>query len=409
MDYPVCFYRWIKSIGWPGLLSLLTLSAGFAQGQNGPELPGDRDIIDVMTEVVPRFHPKNRDSLALQHRQTFLWVIPLVGYSPQTGFLAGGTANATYRRPGANFSSAAANISYTQHNQLLFTVLTNLWSSDNRYLFQGDYRIMHYPQSTYGLGMFTNADNPIQTDYEYLRLYQNVLKRVAPSLYVGVGYALDLHWNIEARNSRRELTRISRYPYGINGRSVSSGPSLNLLYDNRANSITPDAGVYANVVLRANPTWLGTTTASSMLLVDFRKYIQPGGPGRNVLALWSYNSLVLTGDPPFLDLPSTGWDTYSNVGRGHIQGRFRGKQFLYTETEYRFAITRDRFLGGVVFANAQTVSEYNRQPYFERVVGAAGLGIRLRMNKVSRANLGVDYGYGFDGSHGLYFNFGEVF
>ena len=48
-------------------------------------------------------------------------------------------------------------------------------------------------------------------------------------------------------------------------------------------------------------------------------------------------------------------------------------------------------------------------PLFTRVAPAAGAGIRLRMNKLSRTNLSIDYGMGIEGSHGLFFNLGEVF
>ena len=68
--------------------------------------------------------------------------------------------------------------------------------------------------------------------------------------------------------------------------------------------------------------------------------------------------LLFKGNPPYLDLPSTGWDSYNNTGRGYVQGRYRGKDLMYLESEYRFGITRNGLFGGVVFANAETVSNY---------------------------------------------------
>jgi hypothetical protein len=109
-------------------------------------------------------------------------------------------------------------------------------------------------------------------------------------------------------------------------------------------------------VLRDNFTWLGSTTGWQSAVVDVRKYFRMSGTGRNVLALWSYNWLILDGKPPFLDLPSTGWDNFNNTGRGFIQGRYRGNIMLYLESEYRFGITRDGLFGAVLFANAETFS-----------------------------------------------------
>jgi hypothetical protein len=46
---------------------------------------------------------------------------------------------------------------------------------------------------------------------------------------------------------------------------------------------------------------------------------------------------------------------------------------------------------------------------FEKVAPAVGGGLRLSLNKASRTNLAIDYGFGMDGSRGLSLNLGEVF
>ncbi len=107
-------------------------------------------------------------------------------------------------------------------------------------------------------------------------------------------------------------------------------------------------------------------------------------------------------------MPSNGWDIYSNSGRGYIQGRFRGQNMLYDEAEYRFKITSNGLLGGVVFANAESVSEYPSNKFVYLDPGE-GFGLRLKMNKYSDVNLCVDYGFGLYGSRGFFFNLGEVF
>jgi hypothetical protein len=168
-------------------------------------------------------------------------------------------------------------------------------------------------------------------------------------------------------------------------------------------------------VFRPNRQALGSTTNTEMLLLEGRAYVHPSRRSANVLAFWSYNALTLKENPPFLDLPSTGWDTSSNLGRGYIQGRFRGKNLLYLESEYRFGLTRSRLLGGVVFANAQAVSEDAQRPdepiakRYDKVAPAVGAGLRVNLNKVSHTNLGIDYARGIQGSSSLSFNVGEVF
>ena len=101
---------------------------------------------------------------------------------------------------------------------------------------------------------------------------------------------------------------------------------------------------------------------------------------RNSLAFWTYDVFNFNNRTPYLLLPSTQSDTYANMGRGYIGGRFRGKDMLYLESEYRYGITSNGFLGGVVFINAQSFTEpvTNR---FEAIAPGWGAGIRIKLNK----------------------------
>jgi len=64
------------------------------------------------------------------------------------------------------------------------------------------------------------------------------------------------------------------------------------------------------------------------------------GNSNNILAFWSYNNLIIKGDPPYLELPFTAGDPYSNTQRGYVQGRFRGRKFISLESEYRYGILK---------------------------------------------------------------------
>jgi len=103
-----------------------------------------------------------------------------------------------------------------------------------------------------------------------------------------------------------------------------------------------------------------------------------------------------------------GWDSYNNTGRGYAQGRFRGKSMVYLESEYRFVLTDNGLLGGVVFGNAESFSEWPSNKFGSLQPGY-GLGIRIKLNKHSSTSLAIDYGFGNDDSKGFYFNLGEVF
>jgi hypothetical protein len=65
-------------------------------------------------------------------------------------------------------------------------------------------------------------------------------------------------------------------------------------------------------------------------------------------------------------------------------------------------------LGGVVFANAQSFSK-DIASQLSVIAPAVGTGLRIKLNKSSKANLCIDYGFGLNGSKGLFLNLGEVF
>jgi hypothetical protein len=65
-------------------------------------------------------------------------------------------------------------------------------------------------------------------------------------------------------------------------------------------------------------------------------------------------------------------------------------------------------LGGVLFANAESFSEQTGNN-FSVISPGYGAGIRVKLNKFSRTNLGLDYGFGANGSGGFFVNLGEVF
>ena len=180
------------------------------------------------------------------------------------------------------------------------------------------------------------------------------------------------------------------------------------MYDGRINSLNPDPSFYANLVLRTNLKALHSDNTYERILLDVRKYLYFPSRSASTLALWVFGAFTVGSDPPYLDLPFTGGDLYEASGRGYIQGRFRGRNFLYQDAEYRFPFTRNRLLGGVLFVNNQLATA----PLSQRLGAFApgfGAGLRLMANKFSRLNIAIDYGFGLHGSQGFFFNFGEFF
>jgi outer membrane protein assembly factor BamA len=244
--------------------------------------------------------------------------------------------------------------------------------------------------------------------YNYLRIHQIAYKSISKYAFLGLGYNLDYHTKIhQERAANLPINDFSTY--GDGPKTTSSGFTLNALIDKRKNSISPQHGEhFANIIYRNNLEQLGSSSNWSSFFLDLRTYVKPSKNSKNLFAFWSYNQFILDGTPPFLDLPSTGWDAYTNFARQYRQGRYVGKSLLYLESEFRFVISKNEFFNGAVFLNGHSVSEQSTNT-FKKFIPGGGLGVRLKINRESNLNLLVSYGIAADGSHGFFFNLGEAF
>jgi hypothetical protein len=368
------------------------------------------DLVDVGRSFLKGHKTTRMDTVAQKSGKLHISALPVAGYTLQTGFAGVVSSNFAFytsEHSQANLSSILTSVTYSQYKQIIFPIQANIWTNGNKYNIQTDWRYLKYPSLTYGLGGNTSSDSGYNIDYGYIRLHQSISRTVAKDLYIGLGYDFDYFWNIQEVDPPPGKTDFQRY--GLTKNEKASGVSLHLLFDDRRNPINPANGTYFSVAYRPNFTFLGSDNNWQSLIVDTREYIRFPSSTHNVLAFWSYDWLTLGGgNPPYLLLPSTGWDAYSNTARGYIQGRYRSKNMLYLESEYRFGITNNGLLGGVVFANTQSFSDPNTGQYHYLQPGWGG-GFRISLNKFSRTNLCVDYGWGLHGSGGFFVNLGEVF
>jgi hypothetical protein len=351
-----------------------------------------------------------KDSIKKKSLGPFYTPVAYPGYALVSGFLIG-VANSlsfyTHRGDGAKISTITMLNMYTQNKQLLNTLKSNIWLNHEKYNLVGDFRYFRYPNFTYGLGSKTNLDDLNNVNYTLIRVYEVIMREVGKNTFVGLGYNLDIHRNISEINTP-QITGTDLQNYGYGESSTSSGLTVNFQFDNRLNSNNPSEGAFANIQVRANTKSLGSDNDWQSATVDLRYYLPFSKKSGNVLAFWTYNAFTLNGNPPYFGLPSTGWDINNTTGRGYVEGRFRGRNWVYFETEYRFNITKRRFLGGVIFSNFSSFSEPVSNK-FEKMNIGYGAGLRIKMNKYANTNLVIDYGFGQGGSRGFSFGLNEVF
>lgn len=386
------------------------------------------------------FHKKVTPTEKINVKNSSLVLLPVIGSSPATGLFigAGGVATFFMGQPSdTRMSSSNLALQYTTKNQFILMLKTTGYTPKNRFFLQSDIRLMFYNQPTYGLGTNapdtssilyqiningynTNGNKGAQPiSYNYIKLHQIVSKTINNSntLFFGGGYHLDHHYSIVdqdldlANHHYTSHYLYSKY-YGFDtSKYALSGLSANFVADTRDNILNTYKGFYANVNLRFNETWLGSTAKSTILWAEFKYFHSLSkNKNRHVLAFWIWANMQLSGHAPYLDLPALGYDSKGFSGRGYAQGRFRGEKMIYSEVEWRFPISKcSEVLGGVVFVNLTTASSKDNHVYlFDYIKPGIGAGIRIMLNKKSRTNLCMDYGIGKK-SNGYYMTAGEVF
>jgi len=366
----------------------------------------ERDLSDVFQSIFTKnYKPAKNDTIG---RKPIISFVPAIGYSLQTEAAATLTGNIVFRdSPDTKISSITTSMGFTQRRQFTLPIVSNIWTTNNSFLFVGDSRFYIYPQSTYGLGSNSDIEDKQHMRYNLLRISEVAYKRVSGNFFLGAGYRMDDHWNISSEPTKDGAA--SGYQvYGATTRSLSSGFSLNALFDSRDISVNASKGFYGAIQYYSAQTWLGSNSNWQSIVIDLRKYYRFPASSDNVIAFWSYDWLVLSGKPPYLDLPSTSWDPYSTTGRGYIQSRFRGAQMVYAEAEYRFKILSNGLIGGVVFVNGESLSAAPGTK-LQSIQPGFGPGLRIKLSKASKTNLDIDYGFGNQGSNGLFLTVGEVF
>ncbi len=371
--------------------------------------PGKDSMVDFVDGIYRILKIKKDRSVGETITTPQFSFIPAVEYSLISKLAA--SFNANYVKPSKYVSTKnstySTELKFTQNKQIISQLLSNIWLKNNKFNINTNWSYLKFPQKDFGLGTANNQlDRFDQIDYSYLKLHQSIVKRIAPNWYIGPGLNIDYRWNIsDSSTLNKPLYGFAQY--GPTRSSNSTGIILDLLYDSRTSIVNPiTSSVYFNLSYRTNLPFLGSNFALQSLTMDARKYIPLYR--KNMLTFWTYNVFTLSGKAPYLDIPYTASDRNSNTGRGFIQGRFRGEKLFFAESEYRFGITENGFIGAVVFANMLSVTEPLKMG-FQQIRTGYGAGIRIKLNKHSNTNVAIDYAFGQGGSQGIFMNLGEVF
>jgi len=408
----------LRSICLSLLVTAAAPSAALAQDQSPAQ--ATLDVGDLWRDLRHRDQTPQTEPAAAPQKESrrFLVVAPTIGSKPTTGFTGGLNGNMAFFRGDpktTRISTLTGGVRVSQKKQVLSGFRLSMFTADDRWYVQGDHRLQWTSQNTYGLGADTLKAGAENVKYDGLKIYETVYRHVARGLFVGGGINFSSHSN--ARPNDGVLSTWDQSAYVVYNeqhgfavdRQSSGGSTVGLLYDTRDNGINPQHGWLASAAYRSfYKGFLGGDTSWQELYLDVRTYRKLTADGRHKLAFWGMSDLVTGGTAPYLDLPTTGGDGRS--ARGYGEGRYRGNHLAYGEIEYRGTLTSNGLLGFVAFANTTTIDNAAAgQKLFDTWAPAAGMGLRVLLNKRSRTNLATDYAWGKDGARGFYLGIQEAF
>ncbi|ACU04627.1 BamA/TamA family outer membrane protein [Pedobacter heparinus] len=421
---------------WIPILALLVgMPWGYAQAQTIDSLRTDPikrdssytqyDIGDLFNSI---FHPKRKSTNPA--KKSAVTIIPNFAYNPSIGAQIGIKAVAGKilgKDPHTLMSIAATSASITTKGIIYFYLNHNVYTPGNKWNLQGSLVAAKTVLPDFGLGIGKAAtgseadmilSNPGRKPYvlhaEYYNFREKIYKQVQPNLFLGAGVSFEIRRKIEDRaNTSNALTPYNIYSdkYGFNrDHYQSNGLLFNLQYTTRDNQNRAYKGIYVDAGIRLNQTWMGSSKSAMQITTDFRKYwsLSSSNP-EHVIAFWNWGSYLINGALPYLELPGTGRDTYFRSGRGYTVTYFKGPQYFYSELEYRFPITRNKFISGVAFGNIQTANDDLGTALFQEWQPGGGAGLRVLFNKATRTNLCLDYAFGKYGSKGFFLGLTEAF
>src|SRR6185295_5954450 len=162
-------------------------------------LAPQKDMIDLLNKL-SKADQKQIDSSRMKKKFQFS-LIPVAGSAAGGGRAVATAFNAAFytgHESTTSLSTITFSPWFTFDGKFVLPFRSLVWLPNDVLLSKGDTRFMVYPQYTWGLGGNTHPDEKVLLEYNYLRFYHSLLKKVGKKTFFGAGYALDYHFNVRS-------------------------------------------------------------------------------------------------------------------------------------------------------------------------------------------------------------------
>jgi len=347
------------------------------------------------------------------------------GYTPDFGFLIGGSALFTFRTDASDLqlqrSVVPMAFAFTFGNGLGFSVVSRpqLYFNQDRFRITGQFIFKMTGDNYYGVGYETNKETirGESTSLFQLRSFQFnpvfLFRLRSSNFFCGpvINFTYDL-MEEPAPGVWNDPSYIAQGGDSTGYRAIDSGTGLNFSYDTRDVPANAYNGIFLDFRAIISPSFFGNNSTTGQLNFEYRQYVPLDKLGKRRILAWSVNSRNAFGNIPITRLNFLGspFDL-----RGYYLGQYRDKSTHFILAEYRhmFNTTGTSFwpklanrLGFAAWAGAGFMG-----PKISKVEGVLpNYGAGLRIELQPRMNFRLDIGHSpLEKQNLLYFNMTESF
>jgi outer membrane translocation and assembly module TamA len=324
-------------------------------------------------------------------RNLKVYPLPAIGYAPETRWYFGAVALFSLQLsnlPETKKSTIETEFNYTQNKQIITTLNFEFRTGKNKWLLTGENGFYDFPEYYWGFGINTTESDKVFYEATRIEIDNSALRKLKFGPYLGLRYRYHYMDITQAESPAIDNTKISE-----------SGIGLRFVIDTRDNVLNATTGCSFSFSPMFFSKIIGGDTNFQRYSFDFRYYKTVHKKGVVATQVVIENTVH---EAPFRLVPLLGSES---IMRGYYQGRYRDKNLVAAQIEYRATVWN--WIGATVFGGAGTVYEQlkNETLKFRPTYGA---GLRIRMDKKDNINLRFDYAKGYK-TDGFYVSFGEAF
>lgn len=308
--------------------------------------------------------------------------VPAVFRTPETGLGAGAVLIYIPTADGKKISSLLSGLVLTEKRQVIAAIYTERYFAGDQWVFELFTSYQDYPDTYFGIGNATESADAESYTWTQRKLAFSMRYLLSRDLRLGVvGAASDDSFRDQKPGG---LLLSDDTPGSRGGRLHGLGASLR--YETFDDAFSPRSGEVVNVSHIGYAKALGSDYQLRTSEINAKKFWSLSAD--DVLGLQFYAALQ-TGEVPFYQLAQLGG---KNLLRGYFQGRYRDKNFVLSQGEYRRSLAAR--WGGVLFLGLGDVAARPTELELARAKPSTGFGLRYQLVERQRINVRLDFGFG---------------